>query len=525
MLTSTPRTTPHGARRARTGSRCGAVAVIVLLVAVSGAPQSRPLSGVEWIAGVYDRILDASFDEAAASIAACAAPAEACLVLEATRLGWAILLDPNDRSHDSRFLAAVDAAIRAAEAWTRREPRRAEAWFYLGGAYGARVQWRVLRGERLAAARDGKRIKTALERAVALDPTFDDAYFGIGLYRYYADVAPTVLRLLRWLLLLPGGDRAEGLQQMLRTRERGQVLRSEADYQLHVIYLWYERDFEKAMGLLRDLERRHPRNPHFPQLMAEVYDVYFHDATASRDAYARLLALAQRRAVNLPRLAEAQARLGLARQLDALSESDMALQQTEALLAMRPVAPYAGVAQAYLLAGEAQARLGREQDSKASFDAALAAVPSDDALDLRPRVRRVMRRRVDARGAEAYRLSLQGWRALEREAFDEAETALARAVALAPSDPVTRYRYAHVLASRGRDEAAAAEYARVTESAASSRAAPVHFALACVESAAIAEARGDRARAAALYRRAVPVFGAARATRDAARAALARLER
>ena len=28
------------------------------------------------------------------------------------------------------------------------EPTRAEAWFYLGGAYGARVQWRVLRGER-----------------------------------------------------------------------------------------------------------------------------------------------------------------------------------------------------------------------------------------------------------------------------------------------------------------------------------------------------------------------------------------
>ena len=74
------------------------------------------------------------------------------------------------------------------DAWTQREPQRADAWFFLGASYGLRVQWRVLRTERLAAARDGKRIKDALERALALDPDLQDAYFGIGLYHYYADV-------------------------------------------------------------------------------------------------------------------------------------------------------------------------------------------------------------------------------------------------------------------------------------------------------------------------------------------------
>ena len=69
-------------------------------------------------------------------------------------------------------------------------PPRAEAWFYLGASYGARAQWRSMRGEQLAAARDGKRIKESLERAVALDPSMHDARFGVGLYQYYADVAP-----------------------------------------------------------------------------------------------------------------------------------------------------------------------------------------------------------------------------------------------------------------------------------------------------------------------------------------------
>ena len=37
-------------------------------------------------------------------------------------------------------------------------------------------------------------IKQALERAIALDPDLDDAYFGIGMYKYYADVAPAAAK-------------------------------------------------------------------------------------------------------------------------------------------------------------------------------------------------------------------------------------------------------------------------------------------------------------------------------------------
>src|SRR5439155_25963346 len=155
---------------------------------------------------------------------------------------------------DRRFGELSASTIAANEAWTRREPQRAEAWFYLAGAYAPRAQWRVLRGERIAAALDGKKIKDALERALQLDPTLNDAYFGIGLYHYYADVAPAAAKILRWLLLLPGGDRAKGLQEMLQAHERGELLRGEADYQLHLVYLWYEHKPGQALDLLETLE-------------------------------------------------------------------------------------------------------------------------------------------------------------------------------------------------------------------------------------------------------------------------------
>ena len=71
----------------------------------------------------------------------------------------------------------------------------------------SRVQWRVLRDEKLAAARDGKRIKVALERAIALDPDLDDAYFGVGMYQVLRRRRAGDREVLRFLLRLPGGNR------------------------------------------------------------------------------------------------------------------------------------------------------------------------------------------------------------------------------------------------------------------------------------------------------------------------------
>ena len=288
---------------------------------------------------VYDDILDARFEQAEADLGdACPpAPPEACDVMASTITWWRIQMDPDSRALDDRFIARTDRAIAATEAWAARDALNAEAHFYAGAAYAARVQWRVLRGDKLAAARDGKRIKQALERAVALDPQLEDAYFGIGLYQYYADVAPATAKILRFLLMLPGGDRVEGLAQMRRARTRGQLLQGEADYQLQIIYLWYEHRTDLAVDLLAaPCSDRYPGNPLFPMQLADVQDRYEHDLTASLGTWRGLLAAARDRRVNEPALAETAARLGVARQLDALYQTDRALDQLRLVVADEP---------------------------------------------------------------------------------------------------------------------------------------------------------------------------------------------
>ena len=466
-------------RRVRPALAC---ALIVLLLGPARA-GAQGLAGEPQLHDAYNAIFDARFGEMPQIVRRTCppAPAEACQLLDAVSVWWQIQLDPLSKARDAQFQSKVDASIAATEAWAKREPRRAEAWFYVGGAYGARAQWRVLRGERLGAARDGKQIKESLEKTLALDPRLQEAYFGIGLYHYYADVASTAAKVLRWLLWLPGGDKVQGMKEMLRARDSSELLRDEADYQLHVIYLWYEKQPQRALDLLEGLRQRHPRNPLFQQLIAVVQDTYLHDLTASLRSWQALLEAARGRRVEFPELAETQARLGAALELDRLFETDAAIEQLRAVIAQNPPAPFGAVAQA----------------------------------------QRQLKQAVDRMSDPAYRLSIEGWRALERGDLASAARALTQSLALKPGDPVTRYRHAQLLLAQKNDAEALAELEALIN--ARSTTPPTIYASACVDAARLYERQRASARAIELYRIARGVFGADQRTKDAADRALARL--
>ena len=314
----------------------------------AGEARQTGITAAPQIARAYDLILDADFDQLNKTLPGTCPPAPgvACLGLKALGLWWQIQLDPDSRALDAAFLSAANAAIAEAERLAAAEPARAEAWFYVGAAYGVRAQFRVYRVERLAAARDGKRIKEALEKALALDPSMHDAEFGVGMYRYYAGVAPALFRFLRFLLLLPGGDRLGGLEQLRRASRLGLLVRGEAQFQIHVLDLWYERKSDEALAIIRSLQEHYPHNPLFRQIEAEILDVYLHDHAASLAASERLRSLAQSRSVFRADIADIAARLNIARQLIALRERDRAIKELDALIALNPAAPSGAITRA-----------------------------------------------------------------------------------------------------------------------------------------------------------------------------------
>jgi Tetratricopeptide repeat len=496
----------------------------VTLVVRADIPRAHTLTGGDRLSAVYAQILNARFNRAEETLTtACGpAPREACQVLEATTTWWRILLNPDDTSLDDEFQQRASTAIAATERWTQRQPGSAEAWFYLGAAYGVRVSWRVQRKEHLAAGRDGKRIKEALERALTLEADLSDARFGIGLYKYYAAVAPAVARFFRFLFLLPGGNREEGLSDMEAVHAHGVLLRGEADYQLHWIYLWYEHQPRRALDLLRALAAQYPANPHFVERIAETEAGYLHDHAASLKTWQAMVDHAPQ--MGEPRLAAAMGRMGSARMLDALYETDRAVEELHHVIDSAPPAPFGVVAEAQLTLGQMTDRLGDRAAAVLAYKAALDAVSEEDPHEIAAAARAGIRRPPpDATAAQAYRLSLTGWRAFERGALDQAARALAGAATAAPGDTMIRVRLARVRAARKETEPALAEFDRIIEMA--GQAPPVALGSAYFWSAELLEKRGRTEVALARYRAVGRIFGTDSRLTAAAAKAIARLTR
>lgn len=370
---------------------------IVMLATVLCSEMHASAAGLtspEPLTKAYELILDARFDDAHRQLQqACPpAPRPACEVLDAVADYWQILLDPENTSRDGKLIGKIDASIASTESWVAREPKRAEAWFYNGGAYGTRVLLRGLREEYLAAARDGKRIHDSLRHAVTLDPMLTDAYFGLGLYHYYAAIAPTAARVLRFLLLLPAGDRAGGLKEMEQTRTQGMLLRGEADYQLHLIYLWYERQAMRSLGLVEGLRNRYPHNPVFYTRLATVQGDYLKNHQGALQTYRSLFDAARAGRAAAPAISEVNARLGMAQEMAALCDTEQAIDQLRTVIAQRPGAPYAAVARAYYQLGVVLDRIGRRSEAMTAYESARIANQPDDRLDLNTKLRALSKR-------------------------------------------------------------------------------------------------------------------------------------
>jgi tetratricopeptide (TPR) repeat protein len=164
-------------------------------------------------------------------------------------------------SYDSEFNGLIDSVIRKAQdrASARQDVPQNE--LYLGMAFGLQARLEGMRGHDLPAARAGKKMRSTLLKALEDDPNLNDAYLGVGIYNYFVDTLPGIVKVIRWLIGLPGGSREEGLQQIERAATLGDMSRGEAKFYLAKDF---SRDFEKqyarSLKLFQELAEAYPHN-------------------------------------------------------------------------------------------------------------------------------------------------------------------------------------------------------------------------------------------------------------------------
>jgi len=163
--------------------------------------------------------------------------------------------------YDAHFEDAVNAAIRKANTRVHARQDGARNYLYEGMAYGLKVRFYGLRDNDLPTARAGKKMRALLLTALKMDPTLEDAYLGIGSYNYFVDTLPTIVKMLKFLIGLPGGDRELGLEQLRRAADKGDLVREEATFYLAKDFSRSsEAEFGKSLELFQQLAREYPDN-------------------------------------------------------------------------------------------------------------------------------------------------------------------------------------------------------------------------------------------------------------------------
>jgi len=119
-----------------------------------------------------------------------------------------------DAKADPIFDAAYDELVKVAGARLAKVPNDAEALAALGGGQVLRAQVEAVRGNYFRAGREARQGKKALEKSLAIAPSLETALFPMGALNYYADRVPLVVRGLRSLLFIPGGNVPLGLRQI-----------------------------------------------------------------------------------------------------------------------------------------------------------------------------------------------------------------------------------------------------------------------------------------------------------------------
>jgi tetratricopeptide (TPR) repeat protein len=173
--------------------------------------------------------------------------------------------------YDADFKRLDELAVRKAETHILKHQDEARNYFYEGLGYGLRARLEALRDHALGTARAGKKLRHLSLAALKLDPNLNDAWFGVGLYNYFEDTLPTYVKMLRFLILLPGGDRHVGLRQIQQAMEKGQLVNSEARFHLAKNYSRsIDRQYARSLELLHQMQQQYPHNPLWKLLAGSI---------------------------------------------------------------------------------------------------------------------------------------------------------------------------------------------------------------------------------------------------------------
>jgi len=183
--------------------------------------------------------------------------------------------------HDE-FERRIKDAIVHGNAWVKAHPEDADGLVCVSGMYGMRARLSLMLHSWVFAYLDGRSALKLIERAQKADPAEYDAYTGLGMWDYYADTLPKIIKALGRIVAIHG-DAKRGIQRLKLAADRGEHTSTAA--KLILIELMQDRttpyyDPEQGLKMIREVRARFPMNP----LFQFVEIIYLYEARRPNEA-------------------------------------------------------------------------------------------------------------------------------------------------------------------------------------------------------------------------------------------------
>lgn len=190
-------------------------------------------------------------------------------------VSWARFEYEEEESNIARhheFERRIDEAILHGKAWLKKHPEDPEGLVTVSGMYGMRSRLAMMLHRWLTAYWEGTKAVRLTEQALAIDPQYYDVYTGLGMWDYYTDTLPSVIKILARIVAIRG-DAKRGVERLNLAAEKGKFTATAA--KLVLIELMQDRygpyhDPAKGLRMIREIRQRFPMNPLF-QFVEVIY--------------------------------------------------------------------------------------------------------------------------------------------------------------------------------------------------------------------------------------------------------------
>lgn len=172
--------------------------------------------------------------------------------------------ETSDDKQRKVFEKTLDDSIAGIKIWLKDNPQDPNAFMGIGALYGLRAMFAMRNRNWITSYFSGRKAIKNLETALEIDPTYYDAFFGLGIYQYYAGTLPSVIKILAKIVAIKG-DPNKGVAYLNLAREKATFTSNSSkliliDVQNNRRNTQYYAP-EKSLQYIREIRALFPKNP------------------------------------------------------------------------------------------------------------------------------------------------------------------------------------------------------------------------------------------------------------------------